>query len=115
MKVVVALLAFVATASGAKPVVNSHSVEEGQAMAQDLLNDAMNRMGKTAEGAKKMAADPSMFIRAQHKDRKLTEAAPRGERVGKTSMHAYTREQGRIKGEQVIAERKARKANLRQQ
>ena len=61
MKVLVALLALAASASGAKPVVTAHTNEEGQALAQDLLNDAMNKMGATAAGAKKLAADPSMY------------------------------------------------------
>jgi hypothetical protein len=115
MKVAVAFLALVAAASGAKPVVNSHSTEEGQAIAQELLNDAMNKMGQTAEGAKKLAADPSLykkFIAGQKPERKLAAAVPRAHAEGKATMHAYSREQGRLKGEEVIKARQARK-NLR--
>ena len=109
-KVLVALLAVAACVSGAKPTVTAHSNEEGQALAQDLLNDAMNRMGKTTEGAKKMAADPSMYKKyadaaGARENRKLAEASTVA--TGKTNMRAYTPEQGRIKGAQVMAERKA--------
>ena len=111
-RVLFALFSLVAAVSASKPVVNAHSTEEGKAMAQDLLNDAMTRMGQTPEGAKKMAADPSMYKRysdSNSGERKL-EAAQVSR--GKANMRAYSPEQGRIKGAQVMAERKARKAKL---
>ena len=109
MKVLVALLALAASASGAKPVVTAHTNEEGQALAQDLLNDAMNKMGATAAGAKKLAADPSMYKKynSAPEERKLAEAEPTARTAGTKNMRAYSPEQGRIKGAQVMAERKA--------